>query len=65
MSCSKRMNRCRPNCLHRALVREYYDAYDARESLRERGEGMLMEDYEFLQRFPPVTFKMWLKGRHV
>jgi hypothetical protein len=45
------------------MVSEYRDAVFAREALREQGEQMQMEDEEFREKFPPVLFKDWLKGR--
>ncbi len=45
------------------MVEEYRDARDAREALRECGEAMQMEDSEFDEAYPAVTFKQWLIER--
>lgn len=44
------------------MVLEYHDARDAVDALREQGEAMQMEDEEFEEQFPKVTFKEWLEG---
>lgn len=56
------MRACHRSCLHRRLVAEYRDARDAWEQLRETGPHMQMEDDEFAEQYPPVTFKSWLQG---
>jgi hypothetical protein len=75
LPCQKGMKGCRRDCLHRALVREYRDAADAREALRESAtpapssvpgaghSGLAMyqlEREEFDAHVPPVLFKDWL-----
>lgn len=62
MPCSKRMLKCYAGCLHRRMVEEYRDARDAREELREQGEGLQMEPGEFDVMVPKVLFKDWLQG---
>lgn len=42
------------------MIEWYYDQRDAREALRESGEYMRHEDYEFDEERPKVTFKIWL-----
>jgi hypothetical protein len=54
------MRGCRRGCLHRALVEGYRDARDARDALRECGDFMRMEEQEFRDDQPVVTFKQWL-----
>lgn len=76
MPCSPGMKACRRDCLHRAMVREYHDQRDAREALRESGalapsafsygaqvSYSQLEDEDFAQAVPPVTFRSWLEGR--
>jgi hypothetical protein len=75
MPCAKGMRGCRPDCLHRRLVRDYQDARDARERLREsatpapttvpgtsggRSSMAQLEPADFARYVPPVLFKDWL-----
>jgi hypothetical protein len=45
------------------MVHEYHDARDARDSLRESEFCMQMEDSDFAEAVPVVTFKQWLIDR--
>lgn len=63
MSCTPGMRGCRRDCLHRAMVHAYRDARHAWEALREaEHHGMQLEDDDFAEQYPPVTFKRWLMG---
>lgn len=56
------MRKCTIRCLHKQLVLEYNDAVYAREARRESSECVQMEDDEFDDIHPKVTFKNWLIG---
>lgn len=75
MPCAPGMRECAQTCLHRQLVRQYHDARDARDRLRESAAPApasvagaahcaigfhQLSDAEFRQAVPPVLFKQWL-----
>lgn len=62
MPCSPEMKGCRKECLHRQMVREYYDQRDARDALRESEAYMQYEDEDFDAKITRVLFKDWLIG---
>lgn len=55
------MRNCYKNCAHRALVEEYQWARLAWEERREAEPNMTLEDDEYIEQYPPPTFKEWLK----
>jgi hypothetical protein len=58
------MARCKTNCLHRAIVREYRDARDAYEATVENvALGYATEMEEYRRENPGITFKQWLIGK--